>query len=62
MQSAQVDVTEYPDLPAPSREEIALRAYQLWEKRGKPHGSHEQDWHLAEHELQAGRRLLKESI
>jgi monoterpene epsilon-lactone hydrolase len=35
----------------PSREEIAQRAYQLWEERGRPHGSDEEDWHRAEHEL-----------
>jgi hypothetical protein len=62
MQSAQIDGKEYTDLPGRSHEEIALRAYQLWEERGKPHGSHEEDWHLAEHQLQAGRPVLKESI
>jgi hypothetical protein len=62
MQSAQIDVKDYTDIPRPSHEEIALRAYQLWEERGKPHGSHEEDWHLAEHQLQAGRPFLKESI
>jgi monoterpene epsilon-lactone hydrolase len=35
----------------PSREEIAQRAYQLWEERGRPHGSDEEDWHRAEREL-----------
>ena len=54
MQSEQSDVREYIDLPGPSREEIALRAYQLWEERGKPHGSPEEDWHLAEQQLRAG--------
>jgi hypothetical protein len=57
MQPEQSDVNEYPDLPGPSHEEIARRAYQLWEERGKPHGSSEEDWHLAEHQLQAGRPL-----
>jgi hypothetical protein len=51
MQSVQIDVKEYTDVPGPSHEEIALRAYQLWEERGKPHGSHEEDWHLAEHQV-----------
>ena len=51
MQSTQIDVKEYTDVPGPSHEEIARRAYQLWEERGKPFGSHEEDWHLAEHEL-----------
>lgn len=39
------------DLPQPSHEEIARRAYQLWEERDKPHGSPEEDWYHAEHEL-----------
>jgi hypothetical protein len=39
------------DIPGHSHEEIARRAYQLWEERGKPHGSHEEDWYRAEHEL-----------
>jgi hypothetical protein len=39
------------DKPGPSHEEIARRAYQLWEERGKPHGSHEEDWYRAQHEL-----------
>lgn len=34
-----------------SHQEIAQRAHQLWEQRGKPHGSPEQDWHRAEREL-----------
>ena len=39
------------DGPGPSHEEIARRAYQLWEERGNPAGSHEEDWYRAEHEL-----------
>jgi hypothetical protein len=39
------------DVPGPSHEEIARRAYQLWEERGKPLGSDEENWHRAEHEL-----------
>ena len=62
MKPEQSDVNEYTDTPGPSHEEIARRAYQLWEERGKPHGSPEEDWHLAKYELQAGRPFLKESI
>ena len=40
------------DIAGPSHEQIARRAYELWEERGKPHGSDEEDWHGAEHELQ----------
>ena len=37
--------------PRPSHEEIAMRAYFLFEERGYRHGFHEQDWFRAEHEL-----------
>jgi hypothetical protein len=39
------------DHAGPAHEEIARRAHQLWEERGKPHGSDEEDWLRAEHEL-----------
>ena len=32
---------------------VALLAYQLWQKRGSPIGSAEDDWFQAENELQA---------
>lgn len=35
----------------PSYEDISLRAYQLWEERGSPHGADEEDWYRAEREL-----------
>ena len=34
-------------------EKIALRAYSLWEKRGSPIGSPDEDWFRAEQELRA---------
>jgi DUF2934 family protein len=34
-----------------SDEEIALRAYALWEERGRPFGSPEEDWHNAKTQL-----------
>jgi len=34
-------------------EEIAARAYQLWEERGRPIGSPEDDWSRAEKEISA---------
>jgi hypothetical protein len=34
-------------------EAIKARAYELWIARGCPHGSADQDWHRAEHELRA---------
>ena len=38
-----------PDLP--TREEVARRAHALWQERGCPEGSHEEDWIQAEREL-----------
>lgn len=35
----------------PSHEEIAPRAYDLWQQRGSPHGSSEEDWFRAEEDL-----------
>jgi hypothetical protein len=37
--------------PAPSHDEIARLAYAYWEARGRQHGSHQEDWYRAEHEL-----------
>ena len=48
------------DLPVP-HEEIARRAYQLWEERGKPHGSHEEDWYRAEDELRRQSEALSDT-
>jgi Protein of unknown function (DUF2934) len=39
-------------------EQIALRAYLCWEKRGRPVGTPEADWYRAEKEL-AQARLSK---
>ncbi len=33
------------------REKIAMRAYEKWCKRGRPHGTDKQDWTEAETEL-----------
>ena len=37
---------------APSSEDIARRAYLIWEERGRPLGSAEVDWYEAERQLQ----------
>jgi Protein of unknown function (DUF2934) len=42
-----------PDTQNPAFEEIALRAYGLWEKRGCPIGSPEEDWFRAEEEIRS---------
>jgi hypothetical protein len=34
-------------------EEIALRAYRLWEEGGSPLGSPEEDWFRAEQEIRS---------
>jgi hypothetical protein len=37
-----------------SREEaIRIRAHELWEREGRPHGLHEDHWHRAAHEIAA---------
>jgi hypothetical protein len=33
------------------REQVALLAYQLWQQRGCPEGSPDEDWFLAENAL-----------
>ena len=35
----------------PSREEIARLAYEMWEQRGRPFGSSDEDWLRAAEEL-----------
>jgi hypothetical protein len=40
------------DIPA---EEIAVRAYDIWCRRGRPDGSAQEDWFQAERELGAAR-------
>ena len=39
---------------APTREEIASRAYQLWERRGRQDGHDREDWLIAEADLHIG--------
>lgn len=36
-----------------AHEQIAMRAYDKWVKRGRPEGTHVQDWLEAERELMA---------
>lgn len=47
MQTAEQDV---------SNEEIARRAYELWQSRGCPPGDGSQDWQAAEAELRAAKQ------
>jgi len=39
-----------------SQDEIARRAYELWEARGRPAGDGSEDWNAAVAELTANRR------
>jgi hypothetical protein len=39
--------------PKVPHEKIAMRAYEKWCKRGRPHGTDKQDWTEAEKELRA---------
>jgi hypothetical protein len=34
------------------RQRVCERAYQLWEERGRPEGSPDEDWYLAEREIE----------
>jgi hypothetical protein len=54
MQSDGPDAREVTAVTGPSHAEIALRAHELWEERGRAHGFDEEDWYLAERQLQAG--------
>lgn len=38
-------------VPANVEEQIRARAYELYESRGRQHGSHEKDWFTAEAEV-----------
>ena len=43
--------------PEESQEErVRRRAYELYEKRGKTDGQHEDDWHTAEKEILPDRK------
>ncbi len=37
-------------------ERLRRRAYELWEREGRPHGRHEHHWHLAREEAARGSR------
>jgi hypothetical protein len=44
-----------PDANVRVADQIALRAYEIFQSRGGAHGSHLEDWLLAERELDAAR-------
>ena len=41
-------VEEQTTTPAVNHDDIAALAHQLWQRRGAPEGSAEEDWHQAE--------------
>jgi hypothetical protein len=45
--------------PVHSPDEVALRAYHNFQKRGSADGAHQDDWLRAEAELTAERRLVR---
>jgi hypothetical protein len=47
------EISGRPPRPAPTREQIAQRAYELFLARGGEHGRHEDDWLRAEQELRS---------
>jgi hypothetical protein len=52
----QVTITRPAEVPAnnlsaDAAEAIRVRAYELWEKRGRPHGGDVEDWLEAEAEI-----------
>jgi len=57
MLAQAVQLSESPETSAQSaepqhvREQVASLAYALWEQRGCPEGSPEEDWFRAEQEL-----------
>jgi Protein of unknown function (DUF2934) len=44
------------------KQSIAELAYQLWNARGRPHGSEEEDWLEAERQLTAAEEPDRESV
>ncbi|MCU0759613.1 MAG: DUF2934 domain-containing protein [Steroidobacteraceae bacterium] len=54
-------MTDSRPIDSHEHEAIAARAYQLWQRRGCPQGSAEQDWLEAEAQLRAERRARLEA-
>ncbi|HEX9242154.1 MAG TPA: DUF2934 domain-containing protein [Anaeromyxobacter sp.] len=45
-------------LGSPRPADVATRAYELWQKNGRPHGKDQEHWFQAEQELR-GRKTLR---
>lgn len=46
-----------PPAPPPDLERIRMRAYQIWEQEGRPHGRDEEHWREAERQLEVEFRI-----
>ncbi len=53
------EVTPFPPTSEELEQRIRQRAYELWEQRGCPAGSDQDDWFQAEREYRAGRQVKK---
>ena len=73
--ASAVDANHYPEqnevprhhplVPEnPEREDIACLAYQLWQERGCPNGSPDEDWYRAEEQLlsQSGSQRVADKL
>jgi len=47
---------------APTHDEVAVRAYYIWEQEGKPQGRDKEIWRLAEQELAELRRQEEHAL
>jgi hypothetical protein len=52
-------VVPFPPTTEELEQRIRERAYELWEQRGCPMGSDQDDWFHAERESRAGRQVRK---
>ena len=49
--SGQRGVIRAPEKRLPTHDDIAARAYEVWERTGRPDGRDQEIWLQAEHEL-----------
>jgi hypothetical protein len=45
---------EDPQVTQPNEEKIKMRAYEVWEREGRPDGRHDEHWHQAEKDAAEG--------
>jgi hypothetical protein len=43
----------------PTKQDVQLRSYQIWEQEGRPNGRDQEHWFQAERELAAKERAVK---